>query len=227
MNILEIYKKYKIMPNLQLHMLRVGAVASLVCKNFKNEHKRSFMVGSENYNNIVAATLLHDMGNILKFELTLFPEFTQPEGLEYWESVKKEYAVQWGPNEHVATENIIKNITNNKKVLQLSGETGFSKVVSVLNEENILKMICNYADMRVGPKGVLTLQERIQDGEKRHQKNNSASKKIGVDFAVTVEAIQQIEKILFENLIITPENINDESVNKEIEILKKIFVGDE
>ena len=32
MNILEIYKKYKIMSSLQLHMLRVGAVASILVR---------------------------------------------------------------------------------------------------------------------------------------------------------------------------------------------------
>jgi len=59
MNILETYKKYKIMPSLQLHMLRVGAVASLICKNTNDKLADEFAVGTENYKNIVTATLLH------------------------------------------------------------------------------------------------------------------------------------------------------------------------
>ena len=91
----EIYAQYKIMPSLQLHQLRMAAVAKLTfcnCKKLVNER------------DVILACLFHDMGNILKFDLTKFPEFTQPEGIEYWESVKDEYRKKYGTDQHVATE---------------------------------------------------------------------------------------------------------------------------
>ena len=47
--ILDIYDEYKIMPNLQEHMLRVAAVASLICDNFdevlpKKRHGHSMLI---------------------------------------------------------------------------------------------------------------------------------------------------------------------------------------
>lgn len=38
MNILEIYKKYSIPENLQMHMLRVAASANLIIDNWEDLH---------------------------------------------------------------------------------------------------------------------------------------------------------------------------------------------
>lgn len=222
MNIIEIYKKYQIMPSLQLHMLRVGAVASILV--------RAVLGGAQNRlttkeaQNIVTACLLHDMGNIIKFDLTYIPEFVQPEGLEYWENVKKEFIERWGNNEHEATGKIILEITKSQDIFELSDQTGFSKAINVLKTKDLSKMICNYSDMRVGPNGILTLKQRTEDGQKRHLRNNSASK-YDLNFENTVMALLKIEECVFGGLSIKPEEINDESVNREIEILKSFVVA--
>ena len=57
MNIQEIYTKYKIMPSLQLHQYRVAGVAMYLCERVKMKIDTD---------NIIAACLLHDMGNIIK-----------------------------------------------------------------------------------------------------------------------------------------------------------------
>jgi len=79
MNIIQVYAKYQIMPELARHQLRVAGVAQTIvqaCQERLDE------------DSIVTACLLHDMGNILKFDLTRFPEFLQPEGLDYWQQVQ-------------------------------------------------------------------------------------------------------------------------------------------
>jgi len=78
----EIYREYRLMPSLSLHQLRVAAVAKLICDSFKERIDT---------NNVVLACLYHDMGNIIKFDLNYFPEFTKPEGLEYWQKIKEDY----------------------------------------------------------------------------------------------------------------------------------------
>ncbi len=216
MNILEVYKKYNIMPNLQLHQLRVAAVASLICKNLKDKRQ-------VDTNEIVTSCLLHDMGNILKFDLTFFPEFAQPEGLEYWQKVKNNFGKKYGENEYIATQNIIKEISSSENVLENSSKTGFSKALLVLESENFSWMICCYADMRVGPHGILSLRERTEDGKKRHKRNNSAGKK-NSNFEEVIIALEKIEKIIFENSDIKPEDINDESVKGEIDFLKSFVI---
>ena len=58
MNILEIYKKYHLPENLQMHMLRVAACSNLIIDNWKGKEidKQS----------IIRVCLLHDMGNMVK-----------------------------------------------------------------------------------------------------------------------------------------------------------------
>jgi len=224
MNILEIYKKYKIMSSLQLHMLRVGAVASILVRAVLGAAQNRLT--GEDSENIVTAAMLHDMGNIIKFDLTYFPEFVQPEGLVYWEGVKKEFIEKWGANEHEATGKIILEVTKSQEIFKLSDQTGFSKALKVLEEGELQKMICNYADIRVGPKGILTLKQRTEDGKKRHERNNSANKKNNLDFDSVTLALLKIEENIFRYLKIKPEDVNDESVNREIENLKSFVIGE-
>src|SRR3989344_8748672 len=97
----EIYSAYKIMPSLQLHQLRVAAVAKLLCEGCTkpiNEH------------DVILACLFHDMGNIIKSELSYFPDFTEPEGVEYWERVKADFVEAYGTDSHTANIAIAKEI---------------------------------------------------------------------------------------------------------------------
>jgi 5'-deoxynucleotidase YfbR-like HD superfamily hydrolase len=87
------------MQNLQDHQLRVAAVASIICDSF------DFLINKEK---IIKVCLLHDMGNIIKFQLDYFPELNKPEGLEYWQNVQKEFIAKYGPNEHNATMKIMR-----------------------------------------------------------------------------------------------------------------------
>ena len=67
MNIFNIYAKYKIPPQLQTHQLRVAAVAKTICEHLwpKLSDMRT----------IISTCLVHDMGNIIKFDLDKFPKF--------------------------------------------------------------------------------------------------------------------------------------------------------
>lgn len=215
MNILDVYKKYQIMPNLKIHQLRVAAVASLICKNLKNKDLVDIF-------EITKSCLLHDMGNILKFDLSFFPEFTQPEGLGYWQEVKTNFGKMYGESEYIATQNIIKELNQSENFLENSNKTGFSKAVEALNSQNLNWMICNYSDMRVGPFGILSLKERTEDGKKRHERNNSTGKK-NTNFSEIILVLEKIEKNIFEKCDFLPSEINNERVNSEIELLKSII----
>src|SRR5436305_1624080 len=109
--ITEIYEKYKIMPNLQLHQLRVAAVAKKISDNLVTQVDKAA---------VVEACLLHDMGNIIKFNLSKspqFPSFLEPEGLKYWQAVKDDYLQKYQTeDEHQATLAIAKEIGASAKV---------------------------------------------------------------------------------------------------------------
>ncbi|MDE1811126.1 MAG: HD domain-containing protein, partial [Candidatus Micrarchaeota archaeon] len=55
-----IYDRFETPPSLRMHMFRVAAVGDMICQNWKNDSIRI------NRDEIVAACLLHDLGNIAK-----------------------------------------------------------------------------------------------------------------------------------------------------------------
>lgn len=210
MIIQEIYDKYKITPALQLHQLRVAAVGQILC---------NLVPDFEDESEVVTTCLLHDMGNIIKFDLNYFPEFLEPEGLEYWQKIKDEYIQKYGNDEHHATQKIIAELVNSEKIKQYADQIGFSKLEETQKQESLAKKICVYADMRVGPYGVISTQERVADGRKRYE--GRKDKALGSNkFEVLAKALKEIEREIFETLAIEPEDVTDEVVNKKIEKLK-------
>ena len=58
MNIIDIYNKYHLPENLQMHMLRVAACSNLIIDNWNGQ-----TIDKES---IIRVSLLHDMGNMVK-----------------------------------------------------------------------------------------------------------------------------------------------------------------
>lgn len=214
MNIQSIYDKYKIMPTLQLHQLRVAGVAQILCDSIPDFQDK---------NDVVVTCLLHDMGNIIKSDLNYFPEFLEPEGLEYWQEVKSKFIEKYSNNEHVATKMIIKEILDSEEIIRNVDQIGFSKSLETEKDASLSRKICVYSDMRVGPHGVLSIEERMADGRKRYE--GRKDKAMGSDFFETqAKALKEIEKQIFEKLSIRPEDITNDNVNEKIVELRKFDI---
>ncbi len=212
-SIKDIYTKYKIIPILQTHQLRVAAVASIICDALDNE---------EGKNDIVLACLLHDMGNILKFDMTQFPESFEPQGIKYWQKVKDEFELKYSTtNEHLATLAIVDQIGESSHVRALIESIGFMNLTEVQPSGNLDQKICNYSDMRVGPKGVLSLDERLADGDSRYRHR---IKHTELNNGQSIKAVKKIEQELFFDLSLKPQDITDEIVDPLLEDLQKIEV---
>ena len=207
MKITEIYKKYKITSALQEHQLRVAAVAKQICDN---------LAVPVDAKTVIEACLLHDMGNIIKFELGSNPKWLEPEGLEYWKVVQKEFTNKYGEDEHHATLQIAKELKVSHDVFSCIDNIGFSKAVRNLEQGTIEQKICGYSDMRVGPDRVLSLEGRLEDGNARwpHRPH------FVIDFGERTRAWHAIESQIFENVKIQPSNITDECIAPIIEELR-------
>ncbi len=213
MPILDIYKKYRIPPLLQMHMLRVAAVASLVCDNFK---------GKVDKKTILTACLLHDMGNIIKFNMDVFPQSFQPEGVEYWQGVKDECVNKYGIQEHKATLKIASEIGVSNEVSKIIDYVDFDHFRKVRDSRDMGPKIAVYADARSAPHGVLSYVERMEDGRRRYQgKESKLSEKERLGL---VDAGGEIEKQIFAKCKIKPEDITDETVAPIIEELKNFVI---
>jgi len=207
----QIYSKYKIMPNLQLHQLRVAAVAQIICENFQE---------SIDTESIILACLFHDMGNIIKSDLNYFPKFLEPEGFEYWQDVKKEYIKRYGFEEHLATEFIAKEINLSSSALSCLKHIGFSNSIKNETNNSFENKICNYSDMRVGPHGVLSMEDRISEGHKRYEGRKHTITSDGFDAFVL--ALRNIEKQIFSKTHIKPEEITDDKIKDIMEELRTL-----
>ncbi len=215
--ITDIYEEYKIMPQLQLHQLRVAAVARQVCESLDQDIDTK---------SVVTACLMHDMGNIIKFNLSYtkqnFPGFLEPQGLEYWQDIQQEYFTKYGEKEHEATIAIIKELRTSSIVLDLAKHVDATYIESIVTGDNFGRKISIYADDRVTPHGIVSIEERNIEAYKRYKDTGRAFDEEKKNFYA--KNIFEIEKQIFLQSNIKPEDITDESVAKIIEELKNFEI---
>jgi hypothetical protein len=202
------------MPQLVAHQLRVAAVAYAITQEFfESLHDEE----------LISACLLHDMGNILKFDLSLFPEYLTPQGRDYWEGVKEEYRVKYGSDEHAATLAIAREIGVSERTLSYIDAVGFWGVVENEKSDSFEKKIAAYADMRVAPYGITTLVERMDDANRRYAtrwNEMGHESKVAASHAM----LRSIEKQIFARASNTPDDITAEACEKYIPMLKKYHI---
>lgn len=208
----EIYTQYQIMVSLQKHMLRVAGVAQVICDHFSEKIDRD---------NILQACLLHDMANILKFDLSIFPEFLEPQGTAYWQKVKDEFIVRYGKKVHPATVQIVQELGCSERIVQLIDAISFNQEKKNFDGDDFGKKICAYADMRVAPLGVVSLQARLEDGKKRYPSTSPGDDR----FRYAMNALlKKIEVQIFEKCDIGPDDITEKVVGTHFDQLKSTLI---
>ncbi len=208
--IAQIYEEYKIMPNLQLHQLRVAAVAKVIGESLETKI---------DLKSVIAACLLHDMGNILKFDLTKFPEFTHEHGLSHWEKVKSDFKSHYGDEEHIATYTIARELQASQATMACLKAVGFSQAVKQCQSKCLEHKLCCYADQRVGPDGILSLKERIEEAHRRKASTLAV-------FDETVTALKKIEEQIFAVSTINPQDVKALVTNELVLELKNYPIND-
>ncbi len=225
MTILEVYEKYKVMPQLREHQFRVAGVASVIIDN---------LLPITDKEEVVAACLLHDIGNIIKFDLSKSKNLLSRGAgsgfagnvdldLDYWQKVKDEFVEKYGEDEHVASVAIAKELGVSNRVLELVDCVGFEQAEGNLKSGDLGKQICAYADMRVMPKGVRSMEERFADLRVRYAHRNNEWG--GPDKRYTFErSLREIEKQIFKKCKITPGDITEETVQSVMLELKNFEI---
>lgn len=188
------------MPSLQLHMLRVAAVAHLLADACTQPVDTKA---------IVTACLLHDMGNIAKFDLQRFPDFLQPEGLVYWQAQKEAFVEKYGPNPHHATVAIAQELRVNDRVLELIDAIGFNQARRNYDSLDFSRKIAAYSDMRVAPEGVTSLEARLADAQVRY---HQPGKKETFNYVMRA-FLRKIEQQLAAESSVAMDQITEEKVS--------------
>ena len=199
------------MPALQLHQLRVAGVAKIVCENIEHEIDADA---------VILACLFHDMGNIIKSDLSAFPEFSEPEGEAHWQLVKQQFEKRFGKDEHKATEAICKDAGLSEQIRMLIRDIGFSKLGTIMTKPWGLKVF-QYADLRVGPHGVLSLEARLAEGRERYRGHKEYSVAGRPErYERLVREARELERHVFATAAIAPEDIIEQSVEPFFEALR-------
>lgn len=211
LSIATIYKIYKIMLNLQEHMLRVAAVATMICDNFDEPLPKE---------EIITACLLHDMGNIVKFRWDASFAMMKPEDIPYWQNVKQEYIKKYGDKEDAIHRKIAQEIGVSDQVVELINAVSFLGAPKNVLQNDFGKKIVQYCDDRVSPFGIVSLEGRFADLRKRytHHKENTPER-----YAFE-NALKEIEKQIFAKCKIKPEDINDATAEPIISELRNFVV---
>ncbi len=213
MKISEIYEKYKIMPSLQMHMLRVAAVASLICDNFDEPLPKD---------EIITASLVHDMGNIIKSKFGYFTDFPETKDLDYWTNIKNEYVKKYGDDEKKATKTILKEIGLSENIVFLACQNSFSLICIHCDNNDMRVKVSHYADLRVGPYGILPYEKRMDDLRERYK--NRKGNVLEEERLKLIACGVEMEKQIFAKCKLKPEDINDEVVKLIIPILRDFFI---
>ena len=214
--ITDIYEQYKIMSHLQMHQLKVAAVAKQIIDALP------VVVDT---NAVLTACLLHDMGNVIKFNLVHTKEIFgfSDEEIQEIAHIQKEFIEKYGDDEHVVIIEIAKEIGVSKKIITLISQHQFITICIDKDGKNLEQKILHYADLRVGPLGILSYQERMDDAGRRYR--NHPKKSLEEKKRLELVACgKEIEKQLFSSLSIKPEDITDESSEKIVDALKEFII---
>ena len=201
MNIINIYNKYHLPENLQMHMLRVAACSNLIIDNWKDIEIDK--------DAIIRVCLLHDMGNMVKIP----EDFSNDKDFII---IRKKYFDKYGTNDHEINLEIGKiEGLSDKEITILDGKRS-RKNEQTLNSDSYEIKICAYCDQRVAPDGVVDLKARLEDAKVRY-KNKPLSVWSNEEKANhLIDCALGIEKQIMEYCNISPEDINDASIEKYI-----------
>ena len=205
MNILQIYDKYHLPENLQMHMLRVAACSNLIIDNWNGPDidKQA----------IIRVCLLHDMGNMVKIQEN------ESKDIEFLK-VRKKYFDKYGTNDHEINLEIGKQEGLTEKELTILDGKRSRKNEETLKSNSYERKICAYCDQRVAPDGVVSIKERLEDAKVRY-KNKPLSVWSNEEKANhLIECSLGIEKQIMQYCKLKPEDINDFSIKEYIEKLK-------
>ena len=203
------------MPNLVQHQIRVAGVSMQICDSLDIKVDKD---------SIVKACLLHDMGNIIKFNLIQTQSLFGLSDLEIKDAIiiQNEFIQKYGKSEHKATVSIGEELGVSPYILELIDCVDSSNLEILAMNDDFNKKICMYADGRVTPHGVVSIQERSLEAKERYKNHpNKFDEESRLHFNKNVGSI---ESQIFSHSNIKPEDINDESIKNFLEILKNFEI---
>jgi hypothetical protein len=205
MTVNEIYIKYRTPSNLQQHMLRVAALATVIVSNWKGK-----AIAEED---IINTLLFHDIAKPVTFDITNQARFvSSPEELARLEQDIRYLTDNFGSEEHQAAIKIFQDLGLNENCQRLIDNLEWHYTDDLMQAGDIESLLTIYCDMRIGPKGVLLIEQRLSE---LHARNPIE------DFEKRLESAKKLENLILENTSIKLEEINDEQIGPIVGVLSQ------
>jgi hypothetical protein len=201
-NIEEIYDRFRIPPNLREHMYKVSGVGEFIYENWRGPYFHKW--------DLSAFLLLHDLGNIVKFkfdENTISLLGNEEDNVEYWKEIKEETVSKYGSWAGEATINMAKELGVQEEIIYLMKNMSAKNVGKIIKEDDWTLKIALYSDYRVGPFGIITIDQRVEDIRERYGKSLEG---------VSIDKVKNKSKILeteiFKYCKMTPYQIKEDNI---------------
>lgn len=207
MIIQDIYYRFSTPSNLQDHMLRVGALAEIICSSWTGKNIEN--------NSIVQACLLHDIAKPLNFDLAKQAKFGLSEtDINNLEKLQQMIREKYDSNEHKAVVKICREIGCPNTAVEIVDDLEWEHTTRLLSEKKTESLIAIYCDMRISPKGILPLVDRMNELKTRDHDSNRMDE--------LSLAGQELEKWIQSNTSIDLNSIDNHQINSKIELLRKL-----
>ena len=216
-NILAVYRSYRVPPSLQNHMLQVAGIGQWILNRWQGPELDRFK--------LISALLLHDIGNLVKADYLRFPRLFPAElaNLGYWEEMQKWIKTRYGNTDMLATRSICIELGVESDVLELIENKQFIKNMETLISDDYAVKIAAYADQRVSPQGIKSIQDRLFEAVKRYRDIPGASVN-HPNRDQLIEAAVEIQKQIFVHIDGEPGDITNTAIQSCVEELKAFIL---
>jgi hypothetical protein len=203
MKISQVYERFDVPPNLQEHMFRVAKMCLFISDHWKGINLDKKL--------IVKGALLHDLGNIVKFNFGKYLKLLDKElpRIDHWKNIQKKTIEKYGSDDHEVTIKMLEEINTSQKLKDIVSTKSFSSSLETEESDNWELKILYYADLRSGTFGVLPLKERLDEALPRLKKYKDLG---NLDDLIT--ACEDIEKQIQANLDTEVLKIKEENIVK-------------
>lgn len=204
-----IYARFPVPENLQSHLFSVAAVGACI-----SDHWTGTLL---NRDDLIAYLLLHDLGNIIKYDFSR-QELLTPnmrENIEHWKKAQHDAWNRYGKDDHAGTRAMAREIGASSRILELLEQDDFRNLDVVAEKDDWEQKVGKYSDYRAGPSGIISLLERMAELRKRYAGKPSIAH--DPELRHLESTMVSIEKQIFSHCTLKPEDINDALVKKYIE----------
>jgi hypothetical protein len=179
-------------------MLRVAAISKIILGDW---------TGPElNKKAVTVACAMHDIAKPINFVITNQTQYNMSkedvDNLPRLQTLIKE---KYGTEEYDAAFKMCKDVGIEDKSCQIILVLDWSNIPFSIKKHNYESMVSIYSDMRIGPKGVLSLQGRIDDLKRRAYTND--------DYDSYLKSGKILEKEMKKNVSLDLDKISDQDLN--------------